>query len=343
MVICTGCSNTTAPTPISFKDNRTLSVAVTTAQEDNFDRAFTTALEAGMQATNLALSWDDLETAPGAYAPEPNFLAIANTFYPTQHIKVALEINPIDTSTLRLPKDLQDKPFDDPMVIERYQQLLDWAFEQVPDLEVTSLTIGNEIDAYMGDDPVRWQQYQTFFEAVAGYARTLDPDLNIGTKATFNGLTETSQEFLQRLNRSSDVIMATYYPLEGDFVPKPAEVVHVDFEALTTLYEGRPIYLLEIGYPSGTSCGSSEEQQAAFIEHTFEAWDVYHEQIQLLSFTWLTDLSPSTIEGMVDYYGVENACFAEFLATLGLRTHTGDDKKSFTQLKQEVDERIAEP
>jgi hypothetical protein len=263
-------------------------------------------------------------------------LAIANSFYPSHNIKIALEINPIDTITLRLPKDLSDKPMDDPTVIARYQQLLEWVFQQIPNLALTSLTIGNEIDSDLKTDATKWQQYQTFFEAVSAYARTQRPALKVGVKATFDGLVGFAQTPLRAINEVSDVVMATYYPLKTSFQVKPVEFVYADFERLTLLYKERPIFLLEAGYPSSRMCGSSEESQADFIKAVFEAW-TEHRQIQLISFTWLTDLPPSAIAEMTRYYGISNRCFAEFLATLGLRTHLGVDKKAFTQLKMSAE------
>jgi hypothetical protein len=339
LLIATGCVSQRSISQTSLQGDRILSIAVTTAQDDNFDRAFAKAREVGIQATNLALSWEDLETAPKYYQPAPNFLAIANSFYPYQNMKIALEINPIDTTTLRIPKDLRNKSIDDPSVIARYNQLLSWVFQQIPDLELVSLTVGNEIDSYLGDDPTKWRQYQTFFEAVSAYARSQRPKLSVGVKATFEGLTGQAQEFLKALNTSSDVIMGTYYPLEINFEAKSVEVVDADFKKLTLVYRERPVFLLEVGYPSSPLCGSSEESQAAFIAKVFEAWDKYHSQIKLISFTWLTDLSAATIDEMISYYGISDRCFTEFLATLGLRTQFDLDKMAFTQLKQEASQR----
>jgi hypothetical protein len=339
LLIATGCVNHSSISQTSLQGDRILSIAVTTAQDNNFDRALAKAREVGVRATNLALFWEDLETAPKLYQPEPNFLAIANSFYPYQNMKIALEINPVDTTTLRIPKDLRNKSIDDPSVIARYNQLLSWVFQQIPDLELVSLTVGNEIDSYLGNDPTKWRQYQTFFEAVSAYARTQRPKVRVGVKATFGGLTGQAQKFLEALNASSDVIMGTYYLLEKNFEVKSVKSVAADFKKLTLVYRKRPIFLLEVGYPSSSLCGSSEKIQAAFIAKVFQAWDKYRSQIELISFTWLTDLSPAVIDEMISYYGISDRCFVEFLATLGLRTQFDLDKMAFTQLKLEASQR----
>jgi hypothetical protein len=100
----------------------------------------------------LAVYWDELETEPGVYNPNPNWLEIANLYYPAQDIQVSLTISVIGTNNLRLPPDLADKSFDDPAVIARFNNLLDYVAVQIPNLTLNSLAIGNEIDIYLGTD-----------------------------------------------------------------------------------------------------------------------------------------------------------------------------------------------
>jgi hypothetical protein len=101
------------------KGERLLSIDLTMSSDDDFGKAFTLAREAGMQVTSLSLAWDDLESSPGQYGSDPNWLEIANLFYSEQGVPISLTLTPIDTNNLRLPDDLKDKPFDDPEVIER--------------------------------------------------------------------------------------------------------------------------------------------------------------------------------------------------------------------------------
>jgi hypothetical protein len=98
------------------------------------------------------------------------------------------------------------------------------------------------------------------------------------------------------------------------------------------------IYFLEAGYPSGTGLGSSEERQAAFIKQVMAAWDAHAEQVGLVSFTWLTDMSPKDVEHLKEYYRLVDPRFLEYLATLGLRTNrgSGEDKQAFRTLVEEA-------
>jgi hypothetical protein len=324
------------------RGNRVLGIAITLPEDDNFERAFSMVRGVGSTEVELSLGWNDIEKTPLQYSPDPNWLAIANLYYPAQgNVVVSLGINPIDTNVNRMPGDLIDRAFDDPLVIERYKRLLDYVFSQVPDLELTSFSIGNEVDAFLGSDETMWRQYQTFIEEIAPYVRDLRPGLLVGVKAMFDGLTGSSSQYLSRLNESSDLILVTYYPLTGDFKVKDPRTVRDDFQRLTQLYEDRPIYFLEAGYPTSAELSSSEEKQAQFVREVFQAWDKYADQIRLISFVWLSDIPLEQVEEYEIYYGLQDRHFAEFLRTLGLRTYSGsgEDKEAFRVIRAEAEAR----
>jgi hypothetical protein len=264
--------------PVVQAGNRTLVIDVNEPEDGNYDAAMDMVKKVGAQAVNLSIFWDDIEIAPGEYNPDPDWLAVANAYYPAQNVQVSLIISVIDTTAKRLPKYLSDKPFDDPAVIERGKRLLDYIFSQIPDIELTSLSIGNEVDIYLGVDAALWKQYQTFYKDISVYARSIRPGLRIGVKGTYNGLVDYASDHLEAINQSSDVIMMTYYPLNGDFTVEDPAVVASDFEAITSKYADRQIFIMEAGYPSSSDCDSSEAKQAEFIRQVFTAWDAHADQ-----------------------------------------------------------------
>jgi len=316
--------------------DRMLGIDVSEAEGEDYDQAFQLAREAGMQFTSLSVAWDDLELRPGEYAPDPNYLAIANLYYPAQDVPLALTITPIDTNRTRLPSDLRGRAFDDPEVIARFERLLDYVFSQIPDVELAVLAIGNEVDATLGTDATVWARYRTFFEATAAHARSLRPDVPVGVKVTMGGLTGETRALAQALNAQSDMILVTYYPLEADFGVRPADVVPGDLAALPSLFPDRPIGMLEAGYPSSEELGSSEARQAEFVRRIFRAWDAQAAQIALLNFTWLTDAPQASVEAWTEYYGLPDRRFAAYLATLGLRHADGVPKPALEALAEEA-------
>jgi hypothetical protein len=324
------------------RGNRVLGIAITLPENADYERAFSMVKEVGGTEVEISLAWDGIEIAPFQYSSDPDWLTIANLYYPTQgDVGVSLAINPIDTNVNRMPEDLKGLPFDDPLVIERYKRRLEFVFSQVPDLELTSFSIGNEVHAYLGADPGLWSQYQTFFKATAKYVRELRPGLLVGVKAMFEGLTGDASPNLLSINESTDLILVTYYPLKGNFKVKDPTTVRDDFRTLTQLYEGRIIHFPEAGYPTSSVLSSSEEKQAEFVREVFWAWDTYADQIQLVSFVWLSDVSSAEVEEWERYYGFQDRHFAEFLGTLGLRTSSGsgEDKEAFKVIREEAEAR----
>lgn len=315
------------------KGDRIFALQVWQAEGEEFEDAFQQAKSLGMQSTMIHLGWNGLESAPGVY--DGGLLDILNIFFPYHQMPIALVVAPIDTDIRTVPEDLQDTDFDDPAFIQRYKDLLDFVFEKIPDVELVSLSIGNEVDAYLGADAERWRQYTAFYEEAADYARTKRSGLRVGVKGMFYGLTRDAVPQLIDLNESSDVILATYYPMEGLAVRSPRSP-RKDFDALVALYPGRPIQFLELGYPSSKLDKSSERKQAAFIKHAFKAWDKHKEQVEVISFFMQTDWSESALDDLEDRYNIHVPEFRAFLGTLGLRHTDGTEKPAMRTLRRQA-------
>jgi hypothetical protein len=349
VAVCLGvmaCGNA-APSPAADVDpavaprgDRLLGIDVSAAADGDYGTAFDLARQAGIDFTSLTVYWDDLDL-PAGFRSDPDYLAIAESYYPARDTAIALTVAPIDTNRIRLPADLEARAMDDPVVIDRFLSLLDFVDERTPELEVTTLALGNEIDVALGTNDARWGQYERFFEAVADRARTAHPEAAVGIKATDAGLTGYAREPLQRLTRSAGAVFVTYYAIGDDFRVKSPEQVEADIERLVEIYPDLPVYFLEIGCPSGEGLGSSEQAQADFVRAVFRAWDRHAARIRAVNFTWLTDASPESVQGYGDYYGLDDPGFLEYLATLGLRTFAGhgENKAAFGALLEEASRR----
>ncbi len=88
-----------------------------------------------------------------------------------------------------------------------------------------------------------------------------------------------------------------------------------------------PLILQEVGYPTSTRLGSSEEKQAEFVSNVYTAWKAKSSQILFLNFFLMHDFAPTTCDDFTAYYGLpDNKSFHEFLCTLGLRKADGTPK-----------------
>lgn len=315
------------------KGKRLLGYGVTEGSV-GYDVAFDEAKTAGIQFVELAQQWDEVSLSPGKF--RSSFLKIANDFYPASNTSIVLSINPIDTSSLRVPKHLMNKPFDDTEFIREFNQFVDFIFAGLPDATIIAVSIGNEVDGWLADDAQKWTQYAHFVAAVSKHIRTSHPQIPIGVKTTWRAIVDTRKSEISAVNRMADAIMVTYYPLTDEFEVRPPTVVGNDLDQLVRIAGDKPVFLLETGYPSGSDNKSSERQQAEFIEAIFTAWDRHADSIRMINFVWLYDMSDSDVETMTKYYAVKSPAFASFLRTLGLKTHSGKDKQAFKSVRKQA-------
>lgn len=367
-----GAGGTGAMAPIA-KGARVLEIQTSEPANGDFAGAFNLAQTIGMESASLSVDWNDIDigtdngTVPPTpiYASDPatDFLAIANGCYPNSGTRLSLMLRPITTLTREVPPGFENMPWDDPAMIARFEAFLEHVFAKIPDLDITALAIGSEVDLHLVDVVTRGQ-YLTFYEAVADYARAsyaqLYPGkapLQITVEVTHKGLLDPgTQPYYQQLHAFSDVVGVSYYPLEGGLVQDPS-VVAQDFAALLALYPGKNLHFFQLGYPSGyysaaaypefaagsvtPVINSSAALQAAFIEAVFDAWDASASRIDLVSFTWMHDETEADVAAITSdpaFGGLQNPPpdYVEFLRTLGLRTEAATDKPAWTRLADEA-------
>lgn len=326
-----------AATPTAGRpaEGRTLGIAITEG-ELSFDDAFRVVSDAGFSHTELPLFWDELETAPFRFEPEVDIPAILDAFYPAQGWGVSLTLSVVDTVADRRPGDLQDLAFDDPAVIDRLAAYVDWLAGQMPTLEIDSISIGNEVDIYLGMTG-RWGEYGRFLDQAVPIVRTAFPGIPVGVVQTFEGLTGPDSGRAVDLIGRVDIATVTYYPLDSAYQVRDPAGVGDDIDALLEVIgPGKSLHLNEVGYPTGAINGSSEEAQAGFVRAIFGAWDDHADRIPVVVFVWLHDVGHEAVAAFDEYYGVSDEGFSSYLATLGLRTADGTDKAGFTALVGEA-------
>lgn len=315
-------------------DGRMLGIDLTQPSDSDFATSFFMAKEAGISFVQLTPGWDDIEPVNGTYNDPQENLDAATVFYSLEGLRVALSVSPLDTNIDRLPADLKGKPFNDPAVIDRYDEMMNATLSKLDNVTLLDVSIGNEVDVSLGKDDARWAQYTDFYRQTKDYIKASHPNMTVGVKATFYGLTRDNVEHLQKLNENSDVILVTYSPHDLDFTVRDPSAVKQDFDNICALYPGKEIYFLEAGYPSSPLLNSSDEKQAEFINQTFAAWDEHKDQIKVINFVYMHDVSQSQLDTMVKYYGLNDPKFAAYLGTLGLRTSDGKDKPAWTAFKE---------
>ncbi|MFQ6007100.1 MAG: hypothetical protein ACE5OQ_16540, partial [Woeseia sp.] len=264
---------------IVAKGNRLLEIQTSEPANGDFAGAFNLAQTIGMDSASLSVDWNaidigtDLTTVPPSpiYANDPatDFLSIANGCYRNTNTRLSLMLRPITTLAKMAPPGFENVPFDDPAMIDRFKAFLDHVFGKIPDIDITALAIGSEVDLHL-IDVVRRQQYLTFYQQVSDYARTaygqLYPGktpLTVTVEVTHKGLLDPGASvYYQQLNATSDAVGVSYYPLENGLVQDPG-VVAGHFADLLALYPAKNLHFFQLGYPSGYYSSAAYPEYAA--------------------------------------------------------------------------------
>lgn len=295
--------------------------------------AYDLAQIAGVTGTVVAYPWSTLEKSPGQY-DLTDLVNQATYSNASRGMTLLLEIQVINTNVRETPADLASDSFDDPAVEARFHALID-ALAPVLDM-TTYLAIGNEVDSYLSAHPDQWASYTRFYENALAYVHSVAPNVKVGVTTTFVGDDAGAIANTETLNAKSDVFIMTYYPLGSGFQTNPPSVAASDIETMLGFAGSKPLVLQEVGYPTSTLLGSTEEAQAEFMQNVFEEWRRHPWRIPFLSIFALHDLTPDLCQSAAQYYGApDDQNLQAFLCSLGLRRANGDPKPAWTVVQQE--------
>lgn len=271
------------------------------------------ALGANVQL--VSCSWRELEPKPGEYDLKP-LLEPANGLA-SAGFTLIVTIKTLDTNNRSLPDDLQAKSFSDPAVVARFGRLVRAVIPQLP-AAVKQISLGNEVDAYLGQHPDEVEPFARLMENGRAISRALRPTLPVGVTTTYDGLRDRPL-VVARIDRRMDAVFHTYYPLGLGFDAKTPPDVAADFARMVHAANGKPLVLQEIGYPASTLLGSSDDRQADFVTAVFDALGKNHARIAAANFFLFYDFSEAQLDTFQKYYGIPDPRFRAFLATLGLK------------------------
>jgi len=284
---------------------------------------------AGLDAMVVSVKWSDLE-------PEKGRFDLRRIDDPVRGLgglgfTLAVTIQTLDTNNRTLPADLMDKPFDSPEMRLRWSALLRAVAPRLSE-RVRWVMLGNEADVYLALKPGELEPYAGFVEEGRRLVRELKPGLPVGVTCTFDGARGRPKLF-QRLNRETDVAALTYYPLNPDFGVRPVSGVAGDVARMVEMAGHKPVLLQEAGYPADPLLGSSEEQQAAFVDALFDAVGRHGNRIVLVNYFLLVDFNDALLAELLRYYRLPNPRFRAFLATLGLHKADGAPRKAWERFR----------
>ncbi|AUM12982.1 hypothetical protein [Ketobacter alkanivorans] len=299
-------------------------------------QAFQMVQDAGATGQFQSYRWSELEPIVGVYNKLSDFSSTMNSAQ-QNNLTQLLGLQVINTVTREVPAGLGATAWDDPAMINAFTGLLD---QLLPSMQgrVTYLSIGNEVDVYFENARMdELAAYKTFVSAIQTYLENRLPQAQLGITVTAGGWLGSNVQSWLDLTANTDVIITTYYPLQGDFSVQPPTAAAADIPALLSVVTDRPWVFQEVGYPASTIGGSSEAMQAEFVRQVFATWRDANGRIPFLNWFLLHDFSTELVDQFVGYYGVNNPNFRAYLDSLGLRNRNNTDKQAWTVLLQEAE------
>ncbi len=311
-------------------------------ESNSFEQNIALAKELRVEFISLHLPWNLIETSPNSYEDPMNALELLGKVATANNLKLSLTIRPIDLTGKTVPVDLDNTRFNSPMMINRFQSLIDYVFTKVEPSVLLNLQIGNEIDGYeTSSEPSSfWEDYGTFLQEVSNYIHSIDSEIKVGFTGTHHGLLLHPEQF-STLLQNVDILGVTYYPIHNNFSVKDPKSVFTDLYDLIHVYNSKPIYLQEVGYQTSSKNNSNEEKQAEFYCNFFKAWDTYSDNIKSVNLVRLNDLSKQVAKDAAGPYGSTNSQFIEYIRTLGLRLFEdeGINKSAFEIVRKNIEAR----
>ncbi|MES9972373.1 MAG: hypothetical protein ABW092_20260 [Candidatus Thiodiazotropha sp.] len=258
--------------------NPTQPAATDTAMQQKWDDA----IDAGMQVARIQVDWSGLEPLPSQYDRselEEKLIEMEDS-----GLQPFVLISTIDSEGYTIPEDLTDSGsetglvngihFDDPVILERFENLLDWAVPLITEHGGWALAVGNEPGNYIIDNPLEEEHIVNFLAHARAYSHAIDDQLAITmTIAYWNS--EQGHVFHTPLIENSDFVSINYYAIDTQsyFDDSPISINN-EIDQIISLAGEKYIVFQELGasagYDTTTSLmNASETKQAEFFETFF--------------------------------------------------------------------------
>lgn len=309
------------------------------ATADSMAARWQEAINAGMSVGRLQIDWPELEPSPNSYDKvgfEQRLMEMK-----TQGLQIFLLISSYDSDGPVIPDDLEGKDFDDPELIQRFNNLMDWVIPLLVEYDGYLISISNEPDNSFGDVPDLHKQILTFLQKVKEHVHQIDE--NMAVTVTFSeGSLDDNKPGIYEIIAACDVACWNFYganslyTLPYYYAAQTENEIKSDIQRMLVVSGEKNIVIQELGMYSGnTTLNSSEEIQRTFFEVFFGEMEK-HDRIKAAYNFQLVDWSTEVTEifaEMLEEEGLPQDFidqFSESLETIGLiNYHNGTRKKAW--------------
>ncbi len=249
------------------------------------------ARSAGARAVPLTIRWSAAERDRGALdlSRWEDALRLARARGHT----VLLNVSTFDRNDRLFPRDLMDRPLDDPRVLARFGAFVD-AVLDVAGREVAYVSFADDFDAHLQRHPLdrdAWGALETFVQAGIDPLRERRPEISTGIilAAPLDPSTP-----IEGLVARSDVIFADYAFSQRDHEGGPFDHVAAEIDALVRAADAKPLIVREASYPTDAEHAGTALGQAQFVHALFEAWDAHRDRIPVVILSGMFEAESET-------------------------------------------------
>lgn len=317
------------------------------ATNDSIQARWQEALDAGMSIGRLQIDWPELETAPNSY--DMNALESRLMEYQNLNLQTFLLISAYDSEGPVVPADLQGLSFDDPILINRFNSLMNWVIPMLVEYDGYLISITNEADNQFNDQPQLPQQILKFLRDVKSHIHSLNEEMAV-TVTIAEGSLDDGRPGIPEIINECDVACWNFYGAKFQFadpyyIAQSENEIINDIQRLLDVSGDKNIVIQELGMYSGnTYLNSSQEIQREFFEIFFEQMEQQARMKAAYNFQ-LVDWSPEVTDSYAEAFEGEDVPqefieqLSESLETMGLINYSNGTRKSawnefINQIKQ---------
>lgn len=286
-------------------------------------------VDAGVTGIFYGGTWADLEPSKGTYS----LTSLAKTLKYSPKLTRFVGVQVFDITTKNMPSDLVKAKLDSPKVAARFAQLMARLKKTIGG-NIAYISIGNEADVYLSKHPKDVDSFMKFFKQAKADVVKVFPGCKVGitlrAENMLNG--KTVSPLAQKLLDESDVAMFNYYAVDN-YKPKKPQQVEQDMATLKATCGDKEIVFQEIGYPASVKLGSSDKNQADFIDLTFKEIRK-NPQILFANFFALHDLTPAICDFLAEHYTISSKNYRQAMQSVGLRRSSGKPRPAWEVIKK---------
>jgi len=309
------------------------------ATADSMAARWNDAINAGMTVSRLQIDWPELEPSPNSYDQtgfEQRLFEMK-----TQGLQPFLLISAYDSDGPVVPDDLTGLDFDDPELIQRFNNLMDWVIPMLVEYGGFLISISNEPDNSFGEVPGLNNQILEFLINVKEHIHQINDEMAV-TVTFAEGSLDEDKPGITAILAACDVASWNFYGAKSNFknpdpyfyVAQTESEIKSDIQRMLDVSGEKMIVIQELGMYSGnTTLNSSQEIQRKFFEVFFSEMK-NHERIRAAFNFQLVDWSPEVTQifnELLEDEGLPRDFvdqFAESLETIGLINYDDGTRKS---------------